>query len=198
MKQKPRETCRVAAQTCLKRPSDIGDRQVPTNRCHVPFIEITECRTRISPGVFRDHLCSILSHLCCRLRNAWNPHPILFKVSRITTTEDVSNQPGFRTSLTLNASPRSVLPGQHFPNREASIPAGLTRRSILNLFLLVSPWFSCEPQPRGFLADLQLFLQAPRVLNHNPCFLPYQFPLSLGMEFRSPLALPRPFLRLKA
>jgi hypothetical protein len=41
-------------------------------------------------------------------------------------------------------------------------------------------------------------LKLLEVLNHVPCFLPYLFPLSLGMEFRSLLALPQPFLRVKA
>lgn len=40
-------------------------------------------------------------------------------------------------------------------------------------------------------------LKLLEVLNHVPCFLPYLFSLSLGMEFRSLLALQRPFLRVK-
>ena len=82
----------------------------------------------------------------------WNPHPIPFKVSRITTTEDFSIGPGFRNSLTINAPPRSVSPGQHFPS---DVALWRFRQSIVLISRTI--WQTSSMQIRACLKHAQRF-----------------------------------------
>jgi hypothetical protein len=73
----------------VKRPPDVGNRHVTTNRCHVAFIEISEGCSTFPQSVFSDHLRHMLPHLHSGLRNTSDPLPVLLEVSKIATNEDV-------------------------------------------------------------------------------------------------------------
>ena len=89
MNQEPRKPSRVATESCVKRPPDVGNRHVTTNRCHVAFVKIVKGCAGFPQSISAYHLRHMLPHLHSGLRNTSDPLPILLEVSKITTNEDV-------------------------------------------------------------------------------------------------------------
>jgi hypothetical protein len=89
MDEEPCKPSRVATESRVKRPPDVGNRHVTANRCHVAFVEIAKGCAGFPQSISVDHLRHMLSHLHSRLRKTGNPLSILLEVSKITANEDI-------------------------------------------------------------------------------------------------------------
>jgi hypothetical protein len=56
VRQNPNSSQNNTAESCRKRPPDLGNSHVTTNRCHVAFVKITKGCARFPQSISADHL----------------------------------------------------------------------------------------------------------------------------------------------